>query len=86
MDADDQLLKYTDIRALAEVPDRYHESVDQWVFDNGPLDKGEDKFLVERDDFITARRNFETKTQSNVIEDEIEKYLTKNPKSFLNVS
>jgi hypothetical protein len=83
--ADDLLLKFTDVRALAKVPTRYHQSVYNWVLDNGPLEKAETTFLLNRDDFAAARRSPESKNQGNVIEDEVEKFLTKNPNSFLNV-
>ena len=82
MDTDDFLLKYTDVRALPKVPPRYYESVQNWVSGNAPLNKGEDIFLEDRDDFVTARRTPETK---NLIEDVIEKYATKYPGSRLNV-
>jgi hypothetical protein len=81
-DIDDFLLKYTDVRALPRVPTRYHQSVQNWVFDNGPLNKGEETFLDYRDDFVTARRTPETK---NLIEDVVERYVTSNPGSCLNV-
>jgi hypothetical protein len=75
-------LKYTDVRALPKVPVRYHESVHNWVSGNGPLNKGEESFLENRDDFVTARLTPETK---NLIEDVVEKYATRNPGSRLNV-
>lgn len=77
----DFLLKYTDVRALPKVPERYHQSVQNWVYDNGPLNKGEETFLELRDDFVTARRTPETK---NLIEDFMEKCATKKPDSWLN--
>jgi hypothetical protein len=81
-ETDDFLLKYTDVRALPKVPERYHQSVQTWVYDNGPLNKGEETFLELRDDFATARRTPETK---NLIEDFVEKCATKKPDSWLNV-
>lgn len=76
-------MKYTNVRALPKVPIRYHKSVHNWVSGNGPLNKGEETFLNNRDDFVTARRTPETK---NLIEDVVEEYVTKNPGSSLNVS
>jgi len=69
------------VRALPKVPIRYHKSVHNWVSGNGPLNKGEETFLNNRDDFVTARRTPETK---NLIEDVVEEYVTKNPGSSLN--
>jgi hypothetical protein len=83
LDADDFLLKYTAVRALPGVPPRYHESVQNWVAGNAPLRRGEDTFLENRDDFITARWTPETK---NIVEDLVERLATWSPGSRINVS
>jgi hypothetical protein len=82
---DDLLLKFTDVRALAEVPTRYHQSVCNWVVDNVPLEEGETSFLSNADDFAMTMRNIQASKQSNLIEDAVETYLTNNPTSILNV-
>ena len=73
------------MRALAEVPARYHQSVRNWVHVNGPLEEGEATFLLNADDFVMAMRNPQANKQSNVVEDTVEKYLTNNPDSIFNV-
>jgi hypothetical protein len=82
LEADNSLLQYTKVRALPGVPARYHESVQNWVLGNGPLQRGEETFLENRDDFITARKTPETK---NLIEDIVERYATWDPASLVNV-
>jgi len=81
-DADDALLRYTEIRALPSVSERNHESVQNWVLGNGPLNRGQDTFLENRDDFVSARKTPETK---NKVEEIVERYAAWDPDSYVNV-
>jgi hypothetical protein len=67
---------------MPKAPTRYHDSVHNWVFENGPLEKGEDTFILNVDDFVTARRTPESK---NLIEDLVERCAAKYPGSRINV-
>lgn len=84
-DIDKFLDRYVRIRDLDGVKDRHHKSVYDFNVNNRSFEGGEDAFLFQRDDFISARKT-PGSMKSNRVEDMIESYLQNNPKSRLHVS
>ncbi|KAL5317197.1 hypothetical protein ACEPPN_014292 [Leptodophora sp. 'Broadleaf-Isolate-01'] len=74
--------RYVRIRDLDGVKDRHHKSVYDFNVNNRSFEGGEDAFLFQRDDFISARKT-PGSMKSNRVEDMIESYLQNNPKSRL---
>ncbi|KAH7308776.1 hypothetical protein BKA65DRAFT_173734 [Rhexocercosporidium sp. MPI-PUGE-AT-0058] len=76
------LERYTRIRDLDGVKARHHRSVYDFNINNRSFEGGEDAFLFEIDDFVTAKKSAGS-AKSNHVEDMIESYLQKNPESRL---
>ncbi|KAH6710665.1 hypothetical protein BKA61DRAFT_100345 [Leptodontidium sp. MPI-SDFR-AT-0119] len=74
--------RYVRIRDLDGVKDRNHKSVYDFNVNNRSFEGGEDAFLFQRDDFISARKT-PGSMKSNRVEDMIESYLQNNPESRL---
>ncbi|PVH67647.1 hypothetical protein DL98DRAFT_600275 [Cadophora sp. DSE1049] len=73
---------YVRIRDLDEVKDRHHRSVYNFNVNNRSFEGGEDAFLFQSDDFVSAKKTSGS-AKSNRIEDMIESYLQNNPDSKL---
>ena len=64
--------------------ERHHRSVYDFNINNRSFEGGEDSFLFEIDDFVSAKRRSISR-KSNRIEDFIETFLQNNPDSRLHV-
>ncbi|KAH7409613.1 hypothetical protein BKA64DRAFT_403189 [Cadophora sp. MPI-SDFR-AT-0126] len=73
---------YTRIRNLEGVKERHHRSVYDFNINNRSFEGGEDAFLFEIDDFVSARTRSGSGKSSRV-EDMIESYLQNNTESRL---
>ncbi|PVH80178.1 hypothetical protein DL98DRAFT_654972 [Cadophora sp. DSE1049] len=74
--------RYTRIRDLEGVKERHHRSVYDFNINNRSFEGGEDAFLFEIDDFVSAKKTSGS-SKSNRVEDMIESYLQNNPESRL---
>lgn len=79
--------KFVAVNSLDRVVERNHRSVLDWVIDNVPLEGEEDNFLFDPTDFVYARQTSGSgKDRTSRIEEAIESYLQRYPKSWLHVS
>ncbi|PVH74926.1 hypothetical protein DL98DRAFT_518965 [Cadophora sp. DSE1049] len=74
--------RYTRIRDLEGVKERHHRSVYDFNINNRSFEGGEDAFLFQIDDFVSAKKTSGSR-KSNRVEDMIESYLQNNPESRL---